>query len=166
MAARHLPLPSLPFCVSTTTSAPTISWALRTSPGLCGKTMGRGDEASPLQERRAAPTRRGDPCGRPPCRAHVRRVDAHIRPLPRGSRAPAPWGLDRTGGHKAALQEHRAAQTHRGDPCGRPRRAHVRRGGCPYPPAAAGFPLRHPGDWTERAAIKAAPTGTPGGPNA
>ena len=43
---------------------------------------------------------------------------------------------------------------------------HVCRGGCPHPPSAAGFPLRHPGDWTERAAIKAAPTGTPGGPNA
>ena len=37
--------------------------------------------------------------------------------------------------------------------------AHIR----PLPWA---FPLRHPGDRTERAAIKAAPTGIPGGPNA
>ena len=71
------------------------------------------------------------------------------------------------GPHRPPLQEHRAAPTRRGDPCGRPPcRAHVRRGGCPHPPTAAGFPHRHPGDRTERAAIKAAPTGTLGGPNA
>ena len=57
-------------------------------------------------------------------------------------------GLDWRSGRpqRPPLQEHRAAPTRRGDPCGRPPcRAHVRRGGCPHPPAAAGFPHRHPG---------------------
>ena len=65
MAARHLPLPSLPFCVSTTTSAPTISWALRTSPGLCGKTMGRGDEGIAPYRNAGRPR----PAGCPPAAA-------------------------------------------------------------------------------------------------
>ena len=112
MAVVPQHLPSLPFCVSTTTSAPTIFWALRTSPGLCGKTMGRGDEGIAPYRNAGRPKRVGATLvvARPAGHTSVG-VDAHIRPLP--------WA----------------------------------------------FPLRHPGDWKERAAIKATPTGIPGGPN-